>query len=68
MIIAINGAEIKTDDALRNTIAMIKPGHDGRSRGRPAARSAGKTVVKAKLGELPDAQPQQLQQRQPRRR
>ncbi len=52
VITAINGAEVKTGDALRNTVAMIRPGtqielavthHDGKT-----------ATVKAKLSELPD--------------
>jgi len=68
IVTAINGTQVKTGDALRNMIAMNRPGtqielevmhHDGKS-----------ATVKAKLGELPDetAQMQQMQQMQLQRR
>jgi S1-C subfamily serine protease len=60
VIITAGGTPVKTDLELRNTIAMIKPGttvdlevihQDGH-----------KSIVKVKLGELPDQAPQQQQQ------
>jgi Do/DeqQ family serine protease len=69
VVVGLNGAEIRTDSVLRNTIAMTKPGttidltvvhKDGK-----------KASIKAKLGELPadNLVPQQRmrkQMRQPR--
>ncbi len=51
VITAINGTEIKTSDLLRNTIAMIRPGTTVNL--EVARRDSGKSVIKAKLGELP---------------
>jgi serine protease Do len=51
VITAINGTEIKSGDLLRNTIAMIRPGTTVDL--EVARRDASKTVIKAKLGELP---------------
>jgi serine protease Do len=52
IITAINGAEVKTDDALRKTIANIKPGSQVQL---DVVRKTGTTAsVKAKLTELPD--------------
>jgi len=52
VITAINGSEVRTDDALKNTIAMIKPGSTVEL--GVSHRNAKTTTVKAKLGELPD--------------
>jgi len=66
VITSVNGTAIKTSDALRNTIAMIKPGS---SVDLDVTHKDGKTAtVKAKLGELPDetqasAQPARQQQK-----
>ena len=69
VVVALNGTEVKTGDALRNTIGMMKPGttvdlqvfhQDGR-----------KATIKAKLGERPEnlnAQRRQPQQQQFQRR
>jgi serine protease Do len=56
VIVTLNGSDIRTGDALRNTIAMIKPGTtvDLEVVG-PA--NAGKKLVKVKLGALPDRKP-----------
>ena len=51
VITAINGVEVRTSDVLRNTIAMIKPGTTVDL--EVVSRTAGKSVIKAKLGELP---------------
>ena len=51
VITAINGTEVRTSDVLRNTIAMIRPGTTVDL--EVVRRTAGKTVIKAKLGELP---------------
>ena len=51
VITSINGTVVKTSDALRNTIAMIKPGTTVEL--EVVSRTAGKSVIKAKLGELP---------------
>jgi len=51
VVTAINGTEIRTSDVLRNTIAMLRPGTTVDL--EVVKRTAGKTVVKAKLGELP---------------
>ena len=65
MITAINGTEVKTGDVLRNTIAMIRPGTTVDL--EVARRDGGKTVIKAKLGELPSgptvAEERKLKQR-----
>jgi Do/DeqQ family serine protease len=56
VITSINGTAVKTSDALRNTIAMIKP---GTAVELEVTHKNGKTAtVKAKLGELPDADAQ----------
>ena len=52
VITAINGADIRTSDVLRNTIAMIKPGTTVDL--VVVARNTNKKLVKARLGELPD--------------
>ena len=53
IVTAINGTAVRTDDALKNTIAAIKP---GTSVDLDIIHKDGKTAsVKAKLGELPDA-------------
>jgi len=70
VITSINGTSVKTGDALRNLIAMIKPGTQVEL---DVTHRDGKTAsVKAKLAELPDeaaqAQPapkQQRKQKQP---
>jgi Do/DeqQ family serine protease len=55
VITAINGNEVRTDAALRNTIAMTKP---GTTVALDFVHRNGKTAsAKAKLGELPDDQP-----------
>jgi len=51
VITAINGTEIRTGDALRNTVAMIRP---GTTIDLEVVATGGKKVIKAKLGELPD--------------
>jgi serine protease Do len=55
VITAINGTEVKTDDALKNTIAMIKPGTAVEL--DVIHRDAKSTTVKAKLSALSDSQP-----------
>ncbi|MBS1121683.1 MAG: protease Do [Deltaproteobacteria bacterium] len=54
VITAINGTEIRSGDAFRNTVAMIRP---GTTIELAVARNASKTVIKAKLGELPEEAP-----------
>jgi pSer/pThr/pTyr-binding forkhead associated (FHA) protein len=51
VILALDGTEIRSSDVLRNTIAMRKPGSTIELQ---VARGTGKTVVRAKLGELPN--------------
>ncbi|MBA3456809.1 MAG: trypsin-like peptidase domain-containing protein [Deltaproteobacteria bacterium] len=51
VVTAINGTEIRTSDVLRNMIAMIPPGTTVDL--EVARKTAGKTVIKARLGELP---------------
>ncbi|HUS29855.1 MAG TPA: trypsin-like peptidase domain-containing protein [Kofleriaceae bacterium] len=52
IVTAINGAAVRTDDALKNTIAAIKP---GTSIDLDVIHKDGKTAsVKAKLAELPE--------------
>jgi len=66
VITSINGTTVKTSDALRNTIAMIKPGTQVEL---DVTHKDGKTAnVKVKLGELPDeaTAQQQRQKTQPR--
>ena len=52
VITSINGAEVRTDDALRKTIAMIKPGTTVDL--AVVHKNSKAATVKAKLGELPD--------------
>jgi S1-C subfamily serine protease len=69
VITAINGTQVKTSDALRNTVAMIKPGSQVEL---DVTHRDGKTAtVKPRLADLPDAatsqqEPQQRRPRQPR--
>jgi serine protease Do len=51
IVVALNGAEIKTHDVLRNTIAMIKPGTTVDL--QVVHKNGSKGAVKTKLGELP---------------
>ena len=51
VVIAINGTEVRSSDVLRNTIAMLRPGTTVDL--EVMKRTSGKTVIKAKLGELP---------------
>jgi len=53
IITAINGTPVKTDDALKNTVAMIKPGSQVDL--DVVHKAGGTTSVKAKLSELPEA-------------
>jgi serine protease Do len=53
VVTAINGTEVKTSDTLRNTVAMIKPGTTIEM--QVVTRDGSKKVLRAKLGELPDA-------------
>ncbi len=70
IITAINGTEVRTDDALKNTIAMIKPGSSVDL--DVIHQSSKSSTVKAKLVELPDQRPSVMQtpmkkkQQQPR--
>ncbi len=50
VIVALNGSAIHSGDVLRNTIALIRP---GTTVDLEVVRRSGKSVVKAKLGELP---------------
>ena len=60
VITSINGTQVRTGDALRNTIAMIKP---GTQIDLEVTKRDGRTAsVKAKLGELPDETAQVQQQ------
>jgi serine protease Do len=53
IVTAINGTAVRTDDALKNTIAAIKPGS---SVDLDIIHKDGKTAsIKAKLGELPES-------------
>ena len=61
VVIALNGAEIKTSDLLRNTIAMTKPGTTVEL--AVIAQNGAKKTVKAKLGELPEKQLKPASQR-----
>jgi serine protease Do len=51
VVVAINGTEVKTDDALRKMIGNAKPGATVEL--QVVHRNAKKTSIKAKLGELP---------------
>jgi Do/DeqQ family serine protease len=63
VITSINGTEVKSGDALRNTIAMIKPGTQV---DLDVTRRDGKTAsLKAKLAELPDSDAPSMQQQAP---
>jgi serine protease Do len=71
VITALNGTPVKTDDALRNTVAMIKPGTQVEL--EVIRKDGNVKTVRAKLGELPDttkarAVPVRRQQQQPRMR
>jgi Do/DeqQ family serine protease len=73
VVVALNGAEIKTGDLLRNTIAMTKPGTTVEL--LVVHKGGNKDTVKLKLGEMPtedvrDASDPRLPQRQrgPQRR
>jgi S1-C subfamily serine protease len=61
VVTAIDATEIRDADALRNTIAMIKPGTVVTL--AVAHQGSGKATIKAKLGELPDAQPASLRRK-----
>jgi S1-C subfamily serine protease len=58
VVTAVDSTEIRDADTLRNTIAMIKPGTVVTL--EVAHRGSGRATVKAKLAELPDAQPAML--------
>jgi serine protease Do len=64
VVTAVDATEIRDADALRNTIAMIKPGTMVTL--EVAHRGSGRATVKAKLGELPEAQPATLRTRRGR--
>ncbi len=51
VITAINGTEIRSGDAFRNTVAMIRP---GTTIDLAIARHSGTKVIKAKLASLPE--------------
>ena len=51
VIVAIDGAEIRSSDVLKNTIAMRKPGS---SIELQVVRPSGTSTVKVKLAQLPD--------------
>jgi S1-C subfamily serine protease len=53
VVTAINGTEVRSSDVLRNTIAMIKPGTVVELTVFP--KTGSKKIIKATLGELPDA-------------
>ncbi|HEY5943843.1 MAG TPA: PDZ domain-containing protein, partial [Kofleriaceae bacterium] len=55
IVTAINGSEVKTDDALRKYIGNAKPGTSVEL--QVVHRNAKTATVKAKLGELKDEQP-----------
>ena len=61
VVIAVDGTEVKTGDALRNTIAMIKPGTTIAL--EVVHTDSHKASIKATLGELPDGQEAQLKHR-----
>ena len=62
VVTAINGTEVRTSDVLRNMIAMMRP---GTTVDLEVMKHTGKTVIKAKLGELPGdtSQPTMKQRR-----
>ena len=79
VVVGLNGAEVKSDSVLRNTIAMIKPGTTIEL--EVVHKAGNKATIKPKLGELPadnivrgrilpgmrkQQQPLQRPQRQPR--
>ena len=72
VVVALNGAEVKTGDLLRNTIAMTKPGTTVEL--LVVHKAGNKETVKLKLGEMPtenvrEADPRQRQrQRVPQQR
>ncbi|HTL31934.1 MAG TPA: trypsin-like peptidase domain-containing protein [Kofleriaceae bacterium] len=58
IVTSINGTAVRTDDALKNTIAMIKPGS---SVDLDVVHKDGKTAtIKAKLAELPEENRQMI--------
>jgi serine protease Do len=63
VVTALNGAEIRSSEVLRNTIAMTKPGTTVEL--QVIGQGGAKRVLKAKLGELPEpkAKPARLRQR-----
>ena len=63
VVVALDGAEIKTGDLLRNTIAMLKPGTSIEL--QVVHKNGSKSPVKVKLGEMPadDIGPAQRGQR-----
>ncbi len=61
VVTAVDATEVRDADTLRNTIAMIKPGTTVTL--EVAHKGSGRTTLKAKLGELPDAQPASLRPR-----
>jgi S1-C subfamily serine protease len=64
VVTAVDQTEIRDADTLRLTISMIKPGTTVTL--GVAHKGSGKTTVKAKLAELPEAQPATLRSRQRR--
>ena len=56
IVTAINGTEVKTDDALKKTIANIKPGAQVQL--DVIRKTGGSATIKAKLAEMPDQQNQ----------
>jgi serine protease Do len=68
VVVALNGAEIRTDSVLRNTIAMLKPGTTVEL--QVVHKDGSKGMIKSKLGELPadNLVPQRNLRQQPQRR
>jgi serine protease Do len=65
VITAINGTEVKTDDALRKMIAAVKPGTTIEL--AVTHRNSKTATMKAKLGELKDEAPPMSSKRKPQR-
>ncbi|MDQ3370462.1 MAG: trypsin-like peptidase domain-containing protein [Myxococcota bacterium] len=61
VITGLDGSAIRSSDVLRNTIAMLKPGTTVEL--EVATRNAGKKVVRARLGTLPEPKAETVQLR-----
>ena len=66
VVTALDRVEVKTGDVLRNTIAMRAPGTTVEL--EVVHKTAGRQIIKVKLGERPEMQKASFQQPQPARR